>query len=47
LWRLVLPGTAFPACGAAESFDAKERERPSTTTPQDDEARAANPVTER
>jgi hypothetical protein len=36
LWRLLLPGTAFPACGVADEADAASPLRPETDG--DDEA---------
>jgi hypothetical protein len=41
LWRLLLPGTAFPACGAAENATADTSERvASAESPRDDKAHA-------
>jgi hypothetical protein len=39
LWRLLLPGAAFPACGAPEETDAPERVA-SAENARDDKARA-------
>jgi hypothetical protein len=39
LWRLLLPGTAFPACGVPEETDAPERVA-SAENARDDKARA-------
>jgi len=40
LWRLILPGTAFPACGVADDADAEVREPVSATDQRGDKARA-------
>jgi hypothetical protein len=41
LWRLLLPGTAFPACGAPEYSTADTSERvASTENSRDDKTRA-------
>jgi len=41
LWRLLLPGTAFPACGVAENSATGTSERTaSAENPRDDKARA-------
>jgi hypothetical protein len=39
LWRLLLPGTAFPVCGVPEEIDAPERVA-SAENARDDKARA-------
>jgi hypothetical protein len=36
LWRLLLPGTAFPACGVADNAAADTSARPETATGADD-----------
>jgi hypothetical protein len=40
MWRLLLPGTAFPACGVPENSTADTSERTASTEDlRDDEAR--------
>jgi len=41
LWRLLLPGTAFPACGAAENSGAEARLPAPAADRRDERARAA------